>query len=200
MTFTNDICNYNVKGLAAASGDGIYINNGKNITISGCNCSANAQNGIYIYDDSINGTLINNTCSQNGINGIYLSYIVNYLVANNTCRLNTKDGILIDAGFGPSSTFNSIINNTCLSSVHSNGIELNTAYNSTLSNNTCLFNYNGTGILFTACSNDTLSWNNCSSDLNGISVNNDTNDFLNANILTNNTIGIYILWGSNILY
>ena len=167
----------NVTIDAGGTGDGILINNSKNVyfIIRNCNVTNAGSTGISFFppypgdggiklENTNNGTLTNNNCSNNGYAGILLY---------SNCKNNT------------------ILEN--MNEYNQRGIFLYTdCENNTISGNTANKNA-GVGIMLEDCDNNTIIGNHASY-LNqfGIVIGGDDNKILNNTANNNIFWGIYI--------
>jgi parallel beta-helix repeat protein len=138
VTIVNNICNENVEsGDFIFSGEGIYLINSPNSTITKNRCFENYY-GIFIEDTSF-VTLTDNTCTRNILCGINLEYSSNITAHQNICLDNSGAGIYLI------SSSDSVITKNICSDNNGDGIYLYRSHNSIFENNTCIKN-NANGI------------------------------------------------------
>jgi len=150
--------NVTIDATGAASGSGIFIENSRSAYFKINNCTVfNAPSGTndagIRFENSTNGTIINNNCSNNGRGGIWLrTNSVNNTVINNTASFNAY-GILSSVN----SDYNSILNNSANNNTQ-DGIYLGSAdYNVVMFND--VFNNSGTGIYLTSADYNNVTSN-----------------------------------------
>ena len=108
---------------------GIYLYNSTRNTILRNTCSYNASYGIYLYYESNENFVSENTCNNNH-DGIYLKYSYRNIISGNTCSNNAWYGI-----YSYSSNENTITGNTC--SDNESGMLLNNSDGNTITRNRC---------------------------------------------------------------
>ena len=180
--------NVTIDASTSPTGSGIYINNSKNEYFMIRNCTIygagvlSTDAGIK-FENTNNGTIINNNCSQNGENGIILiNNCINNTISGNTINDNGYSGIYLD---------NNCLNNTLLGNTAGNkftlnqynGIFLDYSVNNTLSLN--IANNNSQyGILFNQNCNDNKLSENILNDNGDAGILFDTN-CMNNTVLKN---------------
>jgi len=161
--------NVTIDASTSPTGSGIYINNSKNEYFMIRNCTIYGAGGLDTdagikFENSNNGTIINNNCSQNGRNGIMLiNNCINNTISGNTINDNGYSGIYLE---------NNCLNNTLWGNTASNKFTLN----------------QDNGIYLNYCLNNTLSLNIANNNSQyGILFNQNCNDnILSENILNDN--------------
>ena len=200
------------KCTSTQDGYGIYIRNSNHCLIENVNSSANAYdglflfnsnynairnstfsdsslgNGIYLYDSTSND-LRNNSCLRNQNYGIVLGTSCTNLIINNTCSSNYYGIVLGYTSLGPSES-DIVINNTCSDNYF--GIFLYSSSGNTLNNNFC--SNNGYGMKLDSSSNsNTLNNNTCINNTHiGIEIDYSTTNAVSNNTCLNNEHGIYL--------
>ena len=220
--------NVTIDASTSPTGSGIYINNSKNEYFIIRNCTIYAAGGLTTdagikFENTNNGTIINNNCSQNGENGIILiNNCINNTISGNTVNDNGYSGIYIDNNClnntlqgniaGNKFTLNQYngifvdysVNNSLSLNIANNNSQYGILFNQNSNNNTLSensLNNNGfAGILFdTNCMNNTVLGNEIfNNGQNGIDLNDgcDDNKIIN-NYLYFNTDDAIVIGGSN---
>jgi parallel beta-helix repeat protein len=180
-----DHCNISDNSASGNGGDGIYLRDSCNNTLTGNICSGN-RDGIYLRVSSDN-TLTGNNCSGNDYNGIELGYSCDDTLTGNDCSGNGDNGIWLD----DSSDDNTLTGNNC-SGNGDNGIYLfDFSDNNTLTGNNCSGNVCD-GILLSVSSDNTLTGNNCSGNGDGIELVGSSDNTLTENDCSGNGVcGFY---------
>jgi len=150
--------------------DGIYLNDSINVTIWNNQISDNMERGIYLYHNSMNNTIFNNTITNNLTSnqeyGIYLLNNCNdNYILNNTIFNNDIDGIHLET-----SCRNNIISFNNISNIGSaqqaNGIYMGGyCIDNNILQNT-ISNHSTAGIAITNCLRITISGNNLRNNSN----------------------------------
>ncbi|MFX1392928.1 MAG: nitrous oxide reductase family maturation protein NosD [Promethearchaeota archaeon] len=170
------------------SGSCILINNSKNEYFTIKNCKVyNSSSGYYEagikLENTNNGTLINNNCSSNrGSNGMYLyNNCENNTILGNTAN-NNERGILLEESCNNNRLYENTANNNSYSGIHL----YDKCDNNTISGNTAI-NSSYYGIrLSSNCDNNTISENNINNNTCGIIISRSIDNLLLGNLLRDN--------------
>lgn len=102
---------------STGSGTGINVDNTPGVTITGNQCSGNANTGIFLGHNTgvTNFAVTGNTCNSNGQQGIITGSICTYgTISGNTCSGNTGNGgTRAGIALGGTTTYISVTGNTC---------------------------------------------------------------------------------------
>ena len=121
---SNNLCS------ETGGGNGIWLRNSNNNSISNNVCSKSGGYGIYL-DYSNSTSIFNNTCSKSR-NAIRLRHSNSNTISNNICSSNTLGICLIRR-----SNNNTISNNNCSSNRYQDVSLASNCHNNTISNNIC---------------------------------------------------------------
>ena len=150
--------NVTIDASTSSVGNGLFINNSKNIYFVIHNVTVyNAASGGIKLENTNNGTLMDNTCSNNH-EGILLDDCVNNTISVNEVLDNVYCGIYLE-----NCDNNTLIGNVAINN-HKDGIGLANSNNNTLLGNIAQ-NNDDLGIFLWHSNNNTLSGNLASNNL-----------------------------------
>ena len=160
---------------------GIQVQQVTNTTISDNECSYNTH-GIYLWYETVENTITDNTLNNNSSYGIYVYNSDDNNIHDNTCNYNSI-GIYLNTNSSLSDD-NSIWSNTC--NYNNTGIYLSGVSDNTLSGNITKDNY-GTGINLSSSNNNfVLGSTSEYNDGDGITLSGSQNNILFNNYCNSN--------------
>ena len=197
-----NITGFSVENATGNNKAGIYLSGREHCNISD-NIVTNNEYGIYLYLDSNNNYLINNTASENKGDGFKLESNSNHnsIIGNNASD-NDKNGIRLYGTAGNPSSHNIVANNTVdLNDKSGIMIEGADSDHNTIVNNTCKSNDYGISVRFGDYNNLTKNTCNQNSE-HGIKLYQyaDNNEITNNTAISNTEYGIYISSSDNLIY
>ncbi|MGB8217243.1 MAG: PGF-pre-PGF domain-containing protein, partial [Candidatus Methanoperedens sp.] len=183
-----DGAGYTIDGMATANTFGVNVSNSttslSNVTIKNLNVT-DWYIGIY-YNNTSNGSIINNSANSNNFSGIYILSSNNNSLINNTANSNNNYGIFFNSSNNNTIINNSALNNTIWDFFSSLNSLNNSVVNLTILNSTISFTSKDVAIKSASTpAGDPTGYRNIGKYINA--TNNSADSWLFLNVSYNNS-------------